>query len=118
MLRELSRLVTPWSIIMAMQIVMDCSLTSASYERKTLSTMFSKPTPKNTQPHRNERTAPLDCSAVKSGTAARATRLGLIALVTLITTSNDTLADDMTGQASVTDGDTSEIRSTRIFSVL
>jgi hypothetical protein len=80
--------------------------------------MFSKPTPKNTQTHRNERTAPLDCSAVKSGTAARAIGLGLIALVTLITISDDTLADDMIGQASVIDGDTLEIHSTRIFSVL
>jgi hypothetical protein len=79
--------------------------------------MFSKPTPKNTQTHRNERTAPLDCSAVKSGTAARAMGLGLIALVTLITTSNGTLADDMIGQA-VVGGDTLEIHSTRIFSVL
>jgi len=40
--------------------------------------------------------------------------LGLIALVTLITTSNDTLADDMIGQASVIDGDTLEVHSTRI----
>ena len=80
--------------------------------------MFSKPTPKNTQTHRNERTAAFDYSAVKSGTAAGAMGLGLIALVTLITTSNDTLADDMIGQASVVDGDTVEIHSTRIFSVL
>jgi hypothetical protein len=76
--------------------------------------MFSKPTPKNTQTHRNERTAPLDCSAVKSGTAARAMALGLIALVTL--SRHGTLADDMIGQASVIDG----VRNTqhRIFSVL
>ena len=44
--------------------------------------------------------------------------LGLIALATLITTSNGTLAEDMIGQASVIDGDTLEIHSTRIFSVL
>ena len=43
---------------------------------------------------------------------------GLIALVTLITTSNGTLAEDMIGQASVIDGDTLEIQSTPIFSVL
>jgi hypothetical protein len=43
---------------------------------------------------------------------------GLAALVTLIATSNGTLADDMVGQASVVVGDTLKIHSTRIFSVL
>ena len=76
--------------------------------------MFCKPTPKKTLTHRNKRTAPLDCSAVKTGTAAGALELGLIAFLTLITASNDTLADDMIGQASVIDGDTLEIHSTRI----
>jgi hypothetical protein len=80
--------------------------------------MFSKPTPKNTQTHRNERAAPLDCSAVKSRDGCQSYGLGLIALVTLITTSNGTLAEAMIGQASVIDGDTLEIHSTRIFSVL
>ena len=76
--------------------------------------MFCKPTPKNTLTHRNERTAPLDCSAVKTGTAAGALWLGLIALLTLISASNGTFADDMVGQASVIDGDTLEVHSTRI----
>ena len=51
---------------------------------------------------------------VKTGAAAGALRLGLIALLTLISASNDTLADDTIGQASVIDGDTLEIHSTRI----
>src|SRR6516162_7368971 len=76
--------------------------------------MFRKPTPQNTLTHRNERTAPLDCSTVKTGTAAGALRLGLIALLTLLSASNGTLADDMIGQASVIDGDTLEIHGTRI----
>jgi len=76
--------------------------------------MFCTPTPKNTLTQRNKRTAALDCSAVKTGTAAGALGLGLIAFLTLITASNGTLADDMIGQASVIDGDTLEIHSTRI----
>src|SRR6516165_7297325 len=89
-------------------------LTSARYDLTTRSTMFCTPTPKNTLTQRNKRTAALDCSAVKTGTAAGALGLGLIALLTLITESNGTLADDMIGQASVIDGDTLEIHSTRI----
>ena len=51
---------------------------------------------------------------MKTGTAAGALELGLIALLTLISASNGTLADDMIGQVSVIDGDTLEIHSTRI----